>query len=852
MSLSIRNAALALAVFLSACSGAGKSSSTGSVTNTPSAPAAAGTLALSATSFMATQSSGTIAVMVMRAGGSGGAVAVDFATSDGTAVAGGQYTTMSTTLNWADGDTSTKAMSIPISNATPFSGTKTFNVTLSAPSGGAALGTPAAATVSINGDAVASPPPAPGTVALTAASSAVGQGAGTVNLTVARTGGSSGAVSIAYATSDGTAHASTDYTSKSGSLNWASGDSAAKSIAVAISNSTPFSGSRSFTVTLSTPGGGVALGTPASASVAITGDAVAPPGSLALSASSYSANQNAGTLAITVTRTGGSKGIVGVSYTTIDGTALAGTNYTKAASTLQWADGDSSAKSFNVSITASPAISASKAFSIALSNATGSATLATPSSATVTINPNSSVSGAMAIKVQGNKFVDGSGKVVQLRGVDYGPSAYTPWNAGLPDPWGGTPPLIGPAAAWKANAWRVSLNEASWLADDAGQATTCMDSGGASHIADPWGSAGGKTYQQYIAQEASTMNAAGFYVILVLHYAAPDTHCPQLQTQMADADHSPAFWASVAKVFKNTPGVMFELYNEPYNAWMEAGQNSSHVIGLGSATTPEYTGYPSNPNYRLVNMPWAVASMQTMITAIRATGATNVVLVGTDGWDDDLTNWLVNVPTDPIGQMAATWHPYPPIQFVQSVAIASGGTGYSVGDTVTFPQVNPGTGAYGVASFKVSSVNGGAVTGVSITSGGSYVANRLPANPVASSTTGSGKGVTFNGTWAWQAGGNSLPSTSWPVTLKIAATYPVIFTETGDHDTAGTVGAPWLSQLLPWADQNGLSYMGWWFLASGEPDDVLIKDNNGTPTDGYGQYYHDHLICVAAGTANCP
>jgi hypothetical protein len=92
-----------------------------------------------------------------------------------------------------------------------------------------------------------------------------------VTVTVNRTGGSSGAVSVGYATANGTAVSGTDFTAASGTLNWADGDAASKTMSVAISNATPFSGSKSFAVALSSPTGGATLATPSSATVTITG-----------------------------------------------------------------------------------------------------------------------------------------------------------------------------------------------------------------------------------------------------------------------------------------------------------------------------------------------------------------------------------------------------------------------------------------------------------------------------------------------------------------------------------------------------------------------------------------------------
>ena len=86
----------------------------------------------------------------------------------------------------------------------------------------------------------------------------------------------------------------------------------------------------------------------------------------------------------------------------------------------------------------------------------------------------------------------------------------------------------------------------------------------------------------------------------------------------------------------------------------------------------------------------------------------------------------------------------------------------------------------------------------------------------------------------------------------IAAAVPVVITETGDHDAPGTIGSPFDSIVLPWADRNGVSYLGWAWDPWDQPDFNLIQDANGTPTDGYGQYFHDHLACIAGGATNCP
>jgi len=79
----------------------------------------------------------------------------------------------------------------------------------------------------------------------------VSEGNATANLTVNRASGTYGAVTINYTTSNGTALAGSDFTAVTGMLNWADGDSVAKTISVPINNDAFTEGNESFTVTLS-------------------------------------------------------------------------------------------------------------------------------------------------------------------------------------------------------------------------------------------------------------------------------------------------------------------------------------------------------------------------------------------------------------------------------------------------------------------------------------------------------------------------------------------------------------------------------------------------------------------------
>jgi glucose/arabinose dehydrogenase len=338
-----------------------------------------GTLQFSNAAYSVNENAGTATVTVTRTGGTDGPVSVNYATSNGSATAGGDYTAVSGTLTFADGET-TKTFTIPILNDSLVETDETVNLVLSSPTGGATLGSPAAAALTIVSDDV---PPPPATLQFSGATYGVSESGPTATITVTRTGGSSGAVSVNYATSNGTATAGSDYTAASGTLNLADGETS-KTFTVPITNDTAVEGDETVNLTLSNPTGGATLGGQSTATLTIQDDDVAQPGVLQFGAVNYSANENQGTATITVTRTGGSNVPVTVHYATSDGTATAGSDYTATSGTLSFGVGETT-KTFTVPIINDTTVENSETVNLTLTSPTGGATLGSPATATLTI-----------------------------------------------------------------------------------------------------------------------------------------------------------------------------------------------------------------------------------------------------------------------------------------------------------------------------------------------------------------------------------------------------------------------------------------------------------------------------------
>ena len=120
---------------------------------------------------------------------------------------------------------------------------------------------------------------------------------------------------------------------------------------------------------------------------------------------------------------------------------------------------------------------------------------------------------------------------------------------------------------------------------------------------------------------------------------------------------------------------------------------------------------------------------------------------------------------------------------VLSQSIAAGGTGYAVNDTVTVLG-----GVYGTtpATYTVSTVSAGVVTGLTLTNAGSYTSQ--PTNNVSTSSSGAGTGLTLTLTFGTGSGGTGTYPISASQTISSETMYALNFTVIPSTDGAFTGG----------------------------------------------------------------
>jgi hypothetical protein len=263
---------------------------------------------------------------------SGQTITVQYATADGTATAGADYTAASGTLTFNPGETS-KTITVYVNGDTVDEPNETFALNLI---GGqnANFSTPYSATITILDDE-----PAPG---LSVSSPTATEG-GSLAFQVTLSNPSSQTVTVQYATANGTATAGSDYTAAGGTLTFAPGETS-KTVSVATLEDNIDEPAETVLLQLSNPTN-ASIQTGTGTGTIADNDPTPTP-----AVSSPSAVEANGQLVFAITLSNPSSQPISLSYSTVDVTATAGSDYAATSGTLVFAPGETS-KSVAVPVT---------------------------------------------------------------------------------------------------------------------------------------------------------------------------------------------------------------------------------------------------------------------------------------------------------------------------------------------------------------------------------------------------------------------------------------------------------------------------------------------------------------------
>lgn len=303
------------------------------------------------------EADGTISLDVELTNASATPVSVDYATADGTATAGADYTATSGSLSFAPGETS-KPIVVTITNDALSEDDETLLLNLTNASGAVLVDTQGVGTI-LDDDA----DPTVGIGNVSVAEGDAGSSAASFAVTLSAPAGRE--VAVDYVTADGSATAGADYTATSGTLTLPAGTTSS-TIDVPVLGDFLDEGNETFTVTLSAAVN-ASIGTGTGTGTIVDDDAV-PMLSVA-DASVTEGDGGTATLTFPVTLAPVSGSTITVDYATADGTATAGTDYTATSGTLTLLPGVTSG-SVSVDVAGDTTYEGEETLTVTLSNAT--------------------------------------------------------------------------------------------------------------------------------------------------------------------------------------------------------------------------------------------------------------------------------------------------------------------------------------------------------------------------------------------------------------------------------------------------------------------------------------------------
>jgi hypothetical protein len=400
------------------------------------------------------------------------------------------------------------------------------------------------------------------------------------------------------------------------------------------------------------------------------------------------------------------------------------------------------------------------------------------------------------ISINGTSWVNGSagaGSIIIPQGVNL---------SGLEDScaqgnpaWYGQPPPYSTLKTWGGNYVRIPLNAASFL----GLNTCQINSSGNGWVSTTAaGTNYGGTYIAAVDAAIAGAQAIGCYVILDLHWSAPQFTfngitryaTPLGQPPFMNSATDLAFWQAVATRYGtnvapqsgiNNNGIIFELFNEPFIDQL-GGSYGNNTLTWGLMKNGGSVSLWNSAFYAVgaltVNQAWTALGYQQVLNQIRSQGANNAIIANGCGYSNASSGFAYFRPVDTLtpSQVAIGQHTYPSGTYPNDV----------------YPNVFPDNNS---------------------------------------------------GNASWSAGALAV----------LAAGLPWIITEDGDqYGPAATSGAPHTTYMLNFAAQYKVGYISWQFWpsvdsagapASGQNYDLA----NGQPTQGQGITVYNAFTAVVGG-----
>lgn len=275
--------------------------------------------------------------------------------------------------------------------------------------------------------------------------------------------------------------------------------------------------------------------------------------------------------------------------------------------------------------------------------------------------------------VQGNTILDSSGHPYLFHGIGRDSLEYSCNGDGYFDAQslaflGRRGTNSAPGTYWDANTVRLPLSEYFWLNGQVSENCSAAQ------------------YQSLVKQTVDTLTEMKLNVILDLQWSDAGGQASGGSAWAMPDNDSVTFWQQVAALYASYSNVLFELFNEPHP--------SRWACWAAPCTIHNDTSYVNECSCKQT-FTYQSVGMQALVTAVRNTGATNLVLVAGMVWGYDLSR-IAQYPIVGSNVVYDT-HPYPYSNKLPSTWDAAFGT-----ISATYPVISAENGEYDCGTSYMS------------------------------------------------------------------------------------------------------------------------------------------------------
>lgn len=323
--------------------------------------------------YQVNEADNTLEIIFTRTEGSNGPVSIDYYMTENTATALQDFSPITGTISWDDGDNTSQSILMTIVNDDLTEPQESLTLSLTNGTGGVAWLTAPAEILIIDNDTPENDvlKPTDNQISFSSINYSVNESTPTYTIAVLRTGDGLGSTSINYQTTKGDATATVDYQPAQGILQWEAGELGEKTFSIDLIDDAILEREETIHLRLTLITGTDTINIGKALLTIVDNETEPQPvsaGVISFTETNYTMAEDANQITLTLNRDNGNAGAITLTYTIQPLTATSHINYTSETGTITWNDQASDPQNITINILRDIAQESTETFLIKLTS----------------------------------------------------------------------------------------------------------------------------------------------------------------------------------------------------------------------------------------------------------------------------------------------------------------------------------------------------------------------------------------------------------------------------------------------------------------------------------------------------